>query len=204
MNKIIFPVGYFPDPTQAGPLALGSFYIGDADAADPSASQKTVTSLQEDGTTVTIAQPIDLSAGGVPLSTDGTEYPSLFVEGTYSMQVYDEPSGAGSQIYYIPNSNILGDQYRMITVTDAPYNATGDGVTDDRAAIQLAIDTMEALSTKDRGTIFFPRGKYIVGTPGLNIQSSSINIQGGRVIQLNYSRKRCLRCSSFHPPFRIR
>lgn len=47
-----------------------------------------------------------------------------------------------------------------INVTDAPYNATGDGETDDYAAIQAAITAAPSGST-----IVFPPGTYITGTP---------------------------------------
>ena len=43
------------------------------------------------------------------------------------------------------------------------YGAVGDGVTDDRAAIQTALDAAEAAG---RGAIFFPAGHYKVGAPG--------------------------------------
>jgi hypothetical protein len=45
------------------------------------------------------------------------------------------------------------------------YGATGDGATDDRAAIQAAIDAVPATG----GTVYFPVGKYVVGSPGLDI-----------------------------------
>lgn len=47
-----------------------------------------------------------------------------------------------------------------VDVTAAPYSATGDGSTDDYAAIQAAIN---ALSSSG-GTVYFPIGTYIVGT----------------------------------------
>jgi len=45
-----------------------------------------------------------------------------------------------------------------INVKAAPYNAKGDGVTDDSAAINSAI---AAASSAGGGTIYFPRGTYI-------------------------------------------
>lgn len=55
-------------------------------------------------------------------------------------------------------SNILGSVNRVINVTASPYNATGNGTTDDSAAIQAAINAI----TNTGGTIYFPRGIYKV------------------------------------------
>lgn len=48
-------------------------------------------------------------------------------------------------------------------VTDPAYGAVGDGVTDDRAAIQAAIDACKAASG---GTVYFPPGVYLIGQSG--------------------------------------
>jgi hypothetical protein len=46
----------------------------------------------------------------------------------------------------------------FVNVRDAPYNATGDGVTDDTVAIQAAMDYVVGLGG---GTVFFPHGIYL-------------------------------------------
>jgi Pectate lyase superfamily protein len=55
-----------------------------------------------------------------------------------------------------------------VNVMDWPYGAKGDGVTDDTAAIQAAIDLFTfpaGTPTSDTcgGTIYFPQGVYVVG-----------------------------------------
>lgn len=45
----------------------------------------------------------------------------------------------------------------FVSVKDAPFNAKGDGVTDDTAAIQAAIDAT-------RGKLHFPRGTYVISS----------------------------------------
>lgn len=58
-------------------------------------------------------------------------------------------------------------------VKGAPYNAAGDGVTDDYAAIQSALD---ACSAAGGGTVFFPSGTYIV-TASLSLDDN-VNLLG--------------------------
>ncbi len=61
----------------------------------------------------------------------------------------------------------------VINVTDAPYNATGDGVTDDTAAIQAAIDAAEAAGG---GIVYLPPGNYYISA-ALEM-SSSVTLRG--------------------------
>ena len=61
----------------------------------------------------------------------------------------------------------------FINVKGAPYNATGDGSTDDRAAIQAAIDAAAG------EIIYFPRGVYAIGAT-LNLRKGT-RLLGGHV-----------------------
>lgn len=129
MNKIIFPIGYFPDPTKFGTLGAGVLYIGDP-GEDPTVEEnrKQVWDLQEDNTTTAIDQPITLSAGGIPLSADGLRYPTLFVDGDYSMAVLDEEGGI--QIYYIPSAKVIleTDSITTAELTNDDLDVSGVGV----------------------------------------------------------------------------
>lgn len=56
-------------------------------------------------------------------------------------------------------ANISGS-IQVYNVKNAPFNATGDGSTDDRAAIQKAIDS----ASVSGGTVYFPKGTYKLST----------------------------------------
>lgn len=62
-----------------------------------------------------------------------------------------------------------------ISVKDSPYNAQGDGSTDDTAAIQAALTA--AYNAGEACTVNFPEGTYIVSTVQVRINSYPITIQ---------------------------
>lgn len=66
-----------------------------------------------------------------------------------------------------------------INVTAPPFNAKGDGRTDDRAAIQAAI---HAAANSGGGSVYFPKGVYLIGAEpngigGLQLRSH-VTLQG--------------------------
>lgn len=63
-----------------------------------------------------------------------------------------------------------------VNVKDAPFNAKGDGSTDDSAAIQQAIDFAKTRNfnqfTPYLATVYFPAGYYLIGT-SINLTNAS-------------------------------
>lgn len=100
LNVVEFNPQYYPNPTKGRPLSLGSIYIGEVDL-DPEivGNQKTLSVRQEDGSVVTVTQPVSTNSGGVPTYNGSTV--TLLVDGNYSLKVLDS---AGTQVYYMPSN----------------------------------------------------------------------------------------------------
>lgn len=73
----------------------------------------------------------------------------------------------------VQNSNIRGKKNREFSVID--YGATGNGTTDDTAAIQRAIDAAEVSG----GLVDFPRGTYKISR--ITIQKPKVYLRGAGI-----------------------
>lgn len=106
MAKVFLPYEYYPDPTKGRPVFFGSIFVGvpDLDPEIP-ANQKPISVIQEDGTQVPVSQPVNTSAGGVPLYNGSPA--QIVVDGDYSLKVNDN---LGSQVYYAANVFAAGQQ----------------------------------------------------------------------------------------------
>jgi hypothetical protein len=95
-NEVALPFHYYPDPTKGRPVFFGSIYIGRPDT-DPqiTSNQLVVKAFQENGGSVTISQPIQTGAGGVPM-LNGSPV-QLQTDGEYSIKVLNN---LGAQVYY--------------------------------------------------------------------------------------------------------
>lgn len=91
-----------------------------------------------------------------------------------------------------------------INVKDAPYNAAGDNVTDDTAAIQAAYDACVAAGG---GTIYFPPGVYLLSSalrtshpsaPGVTF-NTQIALWGSGYIPISFVGPAPGSASSWHP-----
>jgi len=87
------------------------------------------------------------------------------ITGDAASITYDQ-GGTGSQ-----ERTVRSKLQETVSVKD--FGAVGDGVTDDTAAIQAAIDACEVL----KKPIFFPAGTYII-TSGLTVQQKEVHVIG--------------------------
>lgn len=99
-NSLVrLPLPYVGDFNKGRPLFNAQIFIGEPDL-DPEipANQKAVTGRQEDGTLVTMSQPVRTSSGGYPIYNNAPI--ELLVDGAYSLKVLDKND---NQNYYFAN-----------------------------------------------------------------------------------------------------
>jgi len=135
-------IEYFPDPTKGKPVFFGSIYVGDPDT-DPEieSNQKSVTLKEEDGTLVSVSQPVATGAGGVPLYNGSPV--QILTDGNYSLKVLNK---SGKQVYYVPNFF----EGTPLTEFDGRYIVPFDTVADMVASTTLVLDT--DVFVRDYGT----------------------------------------------------
>ena len=98
MTKIVQPLIYFNDPTTSRALFNGEAYYGVPDTDPTQASnQKLVRAVQENGSLVSLTQPININSGGNPTYNGSPVV--LDVDGDYSYRVNDR---LGAKVIYVP------------------------------------------------------------------------------------------------------
>ncbi|WP_432136840.1 glycosyl hydrolase family 28-related protein [Streptomyces sp. bgisy154] len=117
-------------------------------------------------------------------ATDGNQYTDLLDEGSNpvtsvttdqygALPAFSGPDGVlgmwadagGTSRAWVTTRDITSSgatSLDWIVVTDPIYGAAGDGVRDDADSIQAAID---AATTVDGGTVYLPRGTYMLSKP---------------------------------------
>ena len=192
-----------PYPVFSGrdglPLDNGYVWIGTANLY-PITNQIAV--YFDEALTIQATQPLRtingfISNAGTPAQVyvDAANF-SILVQDSKGTMVYNFPDGTGISpdacgITYDPPFT-GGVPYPVCeklaqTVSVKDFGATGDGVTNDRAACQAAID---ACRTGGGGTVYFPEGQYLInGTTsadavlnGLLIPYNSASGTANRVI----------------------
>lgn len=175
--QVINPFIQFIDPINGKPLSAGSVYFGrmDSDPKNQPANRINVYVVQDDGAEVLLSQPITLNGAGQPQYSGSVKQIKVELysgEDAYALQVFsrsDAQKGYSPRVYSLidllslanVNSTIkiagieakdYARKYRESTsVKD--FGAVGDGVADDTAAIQAALNS-------GRLYIFVPVGTY--------------------------------------------
>lgn len=169
--QVPYPVFYDRD---GQPLNDGNIYIGVANL-DPVTNPIPV--YYDEALTIAASQPLVTSGGyvyrnGTPaqLYVNAIDF-SITVNDSKNLFVYSFPSGTGLGVgaasveYDPPFTGAVTSGYTVAdklsqTVSVQDFGAVGDGVADDTAAIQAAVNAAEAIS----GCVYFPAGTYLVST----------------------------------------
>lgn len=163
-----FPI--FTD-TDGQPLDDAYIYIG---TANQNPVSNPITVYWDSALTITAAQPIRTS-GGYPVYNGSPA--RFYTNSDYSILLRDKNGAfiytAASETGFISSEFVTFIQSgtgAVVTTVQAKlretisvkdFGAVGDGVTDDTAAIQAAINALYS-GTVQGGTLFFPKGTYKV------------------------------------------
>lgn len=181
-TEVLSPFPLFT--TRIGvPLTAGYVYIG-VENQDPETHPQQV--YWDIGLATPAVQPLRTDGGYI---VNGGNPSNVYTDGAFSIRVRDR---FGLQVFYrasVPNADALRDELASaagagligfshaqtypagtlgakgkdtVSVKDAPYNAKGDGTTDDTAAIQAAITACGGQNGK---TVHFPAGNYYITAP---------------------------------------
>jgi hypothetical protein len=178
--EVPFPV--FQD-RDGQPLDNGYIWLG---VANLNPQTNPVVAYFDEALTIVAPQPLRtingyISRAGSPaqIYVNGVNF-SILVQDSKGTMVYNFPDGTGISpdacgVIYNPPF-VGGVAYPVCekleqTVSVKDFGATGDGVTDDTAAIQAAIDAVV------NGTVYFPVGTYVC-TDELLITNGGVSLIG--------------------------
>lgn len=183
------PFQYFNNPNNSNPVGLGRLYVGLPDT-DPEqvGNRVTVKAVQQNGTEITLAQPVQLLAGGVP-ALNGAPVQLKIENAEVSVKV---TTMQGAQVYYaarysftvsaeqvqINNSETLADLagYLQSTKTFYPEQFFISGETGHEGMINRAVQAardagggiveLGGIVRPIAGTVVLQRGVLLRGSGG--------------------------------------
>lgn len=178
MNNVRLGPEYFPNVDSGIPVASGSIYVGKPDT-DPTVvgNRVTVTGMKEDGTTVTMSQPISTSAGGIPLYNGSPVVLSVY--GDYSLTVLNS---LGSQVYYVPrliSQALSPGKFYYADPNEANQGVAGSGYSIKDIVDSLAGATATLYLAHSSGSSTTP---YVFGTDETIPETLSIIVEPGASI----------------------
>jgi len=167
------------------PLDAGYIYLG---VANQATEANPIQAYWDAALTVAATQPIVTKAGfpanaGVPARVYVNSDFSIVVKNRNGFQVFSSPTCTdrfNDAVVQVDSSDVTflqagtgavtrTAQAKMRdTVSVKDFGATGDGTTDDAAAIQAAVNAVSA-----NGTVYFPPGTYAVGAAGIAVTSKT-------------------------------
>ena len=118
------PIFYVPDPDKGKPLDGFQAFFGIV-GRDPLVedNRKIVYALQEDGSAISLDQPVIGSAGGIPVHNNSPV--GLAVNGSYSLKILDNQ---GVQKYYMPKVEAFNMQGFSGVIAEESQTVSGSQV----------------------------------------------------------------------------
>ncbi len=167
-------------------ITKGSSLSGEGSAASPlevADAGVTLAKMANVATTTLVGRVT--SGTGAPEALTATQATTLLNAFTTSLKGLAPASGGGDENFLRADGtwNVPPGGAAVFNVTASAYGATGDGVTDDRAAIELARDAAVASGVKS--VLYFPGGTYMISRDGanpwhMNLEASNVMLQGER------------------------
>lgn len=162
-NAIWAKVPYAALSTAVADSFLSKKNVDDSTAASPA---NYVTQYQRKKTSDSLSSNIALKQNTITLTTTGTSGASTLIGNTLNIPQY---AGGGSTDTTSLSNRI---NYKPKVYNVKAYGAVGDSVNDDRTAIQAAIN---AAADNGGGDVYFPNGKYWLGTGKYTSLASGAN-----------------------------
>lgn len=155
------------------------------------------TALSQSSQALDLAEPANQIANQALTKADSiqTQLDTIVIQGDSSVEAAQARVNADASVTYTTLKDRLDTEYVEVTnkvkdmfVSVKDFGAKGDGVTDDTAAIQAAVD---ACSANGGGVVYFPFGTYIltakiIGASNIFLKTYGATIKSNTRIPTGY------------------